>query len=79
MADETRIETEMTRREFLRSCGRGALAGGIIAAASLLWRRRSSEGLPGHKCVNDGICRGCPRLSGCPLPTAVSLREKTDG
>ena len=63
-----------SRREVLRAAGRGlalaalAAVGGVIAARGGL--RRS-----GQRCVNNGICRGCPAIDGCGLPKALSARR----
>ena len=60
------------RREFLRNAGRYALTallgGGIGALVS-------RDGGESEKCINEGVCRGCPRLRTCHLPQAMSLKE----
>ncbi len=69
MSEESR---KVSRREFLRNAGRYALTallgGGIGALVS-------RDGGDGEKCINQGVCRGCPRLRTCHLPQAMSLKE----
>lgn len=65
---------EIGRREFLRNAGRyvlTALLGGGIGA---LVGRDGGE-RDGEKCINRGVCRGCPSVRTCHLPQAMSLKE----
>ncbi len=62
------------RREFFRSIGRN-LAFGAIAAVSAALSVRSRSSDRREKCINQGICRGCPALDDCRLPQALSARR----
>ena len=64
---------KLTRREFFRTCGRTAVAGGLAALGLLLSRRKSSAG-GSQKCINSGICRGCGVFASCSLPQALSAK-----
>jgi hypothetical protein len=74
-------EKVMTRREFARTAARVAVAAGF---ALLAWRlaggRRQDDAAPtGQRCLGGGVCRGCPSLPGCGLPTALSMKRATGG
>ena len=60
------------RREFLRNAGRYALAALLGGGIGTLAGR---DGGDGEKCIKQGVCRGCPRVRGCHLPQAMSLKE----
>lgn len=67
-----------SRREFLRSAGRGAALLGLAAvAASLIGKGRVSAG--GQTCANRGICGGCVAFDKCGLPAALSARQAREG
>ncbi len=71
-------KTEQTRREFLRVATRGGALGALALLAALLGRR----GWPGrddHKCINQGLCRGCQAFDDCILPQAVSAGRAKGG
>lgn len=54
------------RRDFLRN----AALTGILGLAGTLVVRSA-----GHKCVNQGICRGCFAYDDCNLPQALSAKQ----
>lgn len=68
-----------TRRDLFAAAGRFAALGGLAAIAWLLGRRGSSR--RASSCVNDGLCRSCPKLDGCILPAAQYTRraKEADG
>jgi hypothetical protein len=65
------------RREFLRGSARYALLAGLAAASAVLVKR-SSAGLSGQTCINEGICRGCGVVTDCGLPQALSFKAATE-
>ena len=65
---------QLTRREFFRTCGRVAIAGGLATAAALLWKRKTTH-LDFQKCVNRGICSQCGIFNNCQLPQALSAKK----
>ncbi len=60
-----------SRREFFRAAARYTLLGCLTVAASLTARRS----LRGQRCVNLGVCSGCPAFAGCELPNALSAKQ----
>jgi len=64
---------KINRREFFRTCGRTAVAGGLAALGILLALRKSSAS-GSQKCVNNGLCRGCGVFDSCGLPQALSAK-----
>lgn len=61
------------RREFLRSCGRAVVGGGLAAlGATVLFRNTSADP---HRCTNMGICCSCQAFAGCILPQAMSAKK----
>jgi len=68
------LKTAQTRREFLRTLGRGAALAAILGAASAAAFRRG--GRPASQtCINRSVCRGCAAFDGCGLPAALSARQ----
>ena len=66
-------EGEKSRREFFRAVARGLGLGGLAFLSGALAGRRAA---PGEKrCVNRGVCGGCPSLEGCGLPQALSVKR----
>lgn len=68
---------QISRREFFRTCGRTAIAGGLAAFAAVMWKRKSS--IPDQDCVNQGICGPCPAFDKCELPQALSAKKVKNG
>jgi hypothetical protein len=78
----TRKTPRTSRRELFRAAGRGLAAGTLAAGALVLGiRNRQHRALnpEDHKCVNQGICKGCRRFSGCTLPAAASAKRAGAG
>ena len=64
----------MGRREWLRAIGRGVVAAMLVALVTLLVRRgRGRDGF--LSCDRRYVCRGCPRLQECDLPSARDQRK----
>ena len=73
---KTERNEKQSRREFFRACGRYAalgMLGGFVGRA--MTGRKTGADKSAETCVNEGVCRGCPRLNTCKLPAALSARE----
>lgn len=57
------------RRDFLRKLARAGLMGLLAAGTASLVARR------GNRCDRRGLCRGCPALTDCELPSAQAFRQ----
>jgi len=68
-ADGTR-----SRRELMRTFGRGAAAAGLGGVALWLGVCRGTTG--GAACPGEGACRGCGQLARCGLPQAETARKR---
>ncbi|HUT58657.1 MAG TPA: hypothetical protein VNA25_12500 [Phycisphaerae bacterium] len=68
-----------SRRELLGAAARAGALGALAALAALLGRRRGRPGRDDHRCVNQGICRGCRAFDRCILPQAASARRARGG
>jgi len=64
----------MTRREFLRETGRILLALLLFGGAAALIAGRRGNRVQNDVCSTNGVCRNCPRNTGCGHPTARSFR-----
>jgi len=58
-----------SRREWLRTVGRGAGLAGLAALGVVLTARE------GDACIADGACHTCRILGRCDLPEARSARR----
>ena len=75
---KVRWEQTDTRRGFFRRVGQG-VAGAAVAALGAVLVFRGGRRDPDQTCINDGLCRGCPRLGGCVLPRAQITRRMSAG
>lgn len=66
---------KINRREFFRTCGRAAIAGGLTAFAALMWKRNKGRKLSNQQCLNQGICGRCGSFDKCKLPQALSAKK----
>jgi len=62
------------RREFLRTCFRNVTLTALALLAGGLALRKHDDGAK-HLCINDGLCGGCSKYSGCILPQALSAKQ----
>lgn len=69
---------QISRREFFRTCGRMAIAGGMAAFATVMWKRKENK-LPEQRCINQGFCGGCLAFNNCKLPQALSAKKIKNG
>jgi electron transport complex protein RnfB len=69
MMETQKTDEKQTRREFLRSLGRGAFFAGLAAlCGAILFKRRCT--------VSGGAeCPTCPDLASCSLPAALKIRN----
>ncbi len=77
MSDTPENKRTMDRREMFRTVGRASAAGalGVLGAVLAVRATRAGADPLDHVCVNDSICNGCPKYSGCILPAATSARN----
>lgn len=74
----TRQEKRHSRRELFRATGRGLAVGALAAGAVVLGirnRRQRALDPEDHRCINQGLCKGCSKFSGCSLPAATSAKR----
>ena len=68
---------DLSRKEFLRTLGRGLALGGLGLLVFRLFRHGGVRRPAGSEtCVNDGLCRGCGAFAGCGLPAALSAKQR---
>lgn len=65
-------DSSYTRREFLRSVGRGAALGALAALGVTLLAGSGKD----SACIGRGACRVCPAFDGCDLPAAEGARKE---
>ncbi len=63
-----------SRREFVRSLGRGAALGALAGLTAYLAAGPRAGGA-NAPCPNEGTCRGCTRFKDCALPPARRARR----
>jgi len=63
-----------SRREFVRSLGRGAALGALAGLTAYLAAGPRAGGA-NARCPNEGTCRGCTRFKDCALPPARRARR----
>ncbi len=69
-------ENPMSRGEFFRFCGRGAVAVAAGTVLGVLGLQGRISVRASNSCINNSVCRGCRRFAQCILPTAKSARLK---
>ena len=69
-----KVEENISRREFFRTCGRAAVAGALSALTAIMWKQGRNK-LPNQKCKNQGICSKCIIFDKCELPQALSVKR----
>ncbi len=62
------------RREFLRTCSRNGFLGLAALLAAFSWHKAR-----GQNCARPTPCGGCPEFADCPLPKALSLKQREGG
>ena len=64
----------VSRRAFLLDGLRGGVLACLVGAGLFLSARRR-DATAGQRCVNQGVCTGCPAYPDCGLPAALSRRQ----
>lgn len=68
-------EQPKTRREFFTDIGRWVGVAAIVGSGAYLLARNPASLAASQECMNEGVCRGCPALDRCRLPSGESFRE----
>ena len=71
-------DTGQSRREFFRTLGRAAAAGGLLAGGAVMALGRTPATSPAagvQTCARRSRCGGCAVLADCRLPAALSFRR----
>lgn len=64
-----------SRREFLKTCLRFGVGGGLIFAGIVLGTRKKTDDAESGQCYLSSPCRGCSQYTGCNLPKALAVKE----
>lgn len=65
---------KISRRDFLKTLGRGVLLGGSALVISKLIK---DDRVSFTNCINSSICKSCSIIRSCELPQALSYRKVT--
>jgi hypothetical protein len=57
-----------SRREFIKTCLRFGVGGGLILGGVALGLREKSDNSQGDLCQFSSPCQGCGQFNGCTLP-----------
>jgi len=63
------------RREFIKTCLRFGVGGGLIFSGIALSLRKKSDNTGNDLCQLSSPCRGCSKYSGCNLPRALDVKK----
>jgi hypothetical protein len=64
-----------TRREFIRTIGRGILFTGLIGTSGYLLFRNKEGSV--DICKYDFLCKNCKKLKSCSLPEAKDFKTQS--
>jgi len=64
-----------TRREFIKTCLRFGVGGGLVASGIALGLRKKTESNGNDLCQLSSPCQGCSKYSGCRLPKALDAKN----
>ena len=67
---------DKSRREFIKTCLRFSVGGGLIFAGIVLGTRNKTDDNKSEQCHISSPCGGCSQFSGCNLPKALVAREE---
>jgi len=68
-----------TRREFIKTCLRFGIGGGLIFAGIALGTRKRTDTNESDLCEITSPCQGCSQYSGCSLPKAQKFKSSAEG
>lgn len=68
--------TYKTRREFMKTCLRFGIGGGLVVSGIALGLRKKTDGDGNDLCQLNSPCQGCSKYSGCSLPKAQTVKKK---
>jgi hypothetical protein len=66
---------DKSRREFIKTCLRFGIGGGLILAGVVLGTRKKTADTESDQCYLSSPCRGCSQYYGCNLPKALAVKE----
>ena len=64
-----------SRREFLKSCLRFGVGGGLVITGLALGLRKKSDESESDLCQISSPCNGCSQYKGCNLPKAAAVKK----
>jgi hypothetical protein len=70
--------TYKNRREFIKTCLRFGIGGGLVFAGIALGRRKNTGGNENEICQFRSPCQNCSKYSGCNLPQALLEKKENN-
>jgi hypothetical protein len=67
------------RREFIKTCLRFSIGGGLIFTGIALGLRKKADNTKSDICQLGTTCRGCLQYKGCNLPQALTVKKREGG
>jgi hypothetical protein len=67
---------DKSRREFIKTCLRFGVGGGLIFTGIVLITRNETDDNKSDQCYISSPCGGCSQYSGCDLPKALVAKEE---
>jgi len=67
--------TYKNRREFIKTCFRFGIGGGLVFAGVVLGSRKKTGNNESDLCQLRSPCQNCSKYSGCTLPKAYIERK----
>jgi hypothetical protein len=68
-------EKYLNRREFIKTCLRFTIGGGLVSVGFILGQRKKVDE-DERDCTLKNPCQSCSKYAGCNLPRAESYRIK---
>jgi hypothetical protein len=66
------------RREFLKTCLRFGIGGGLVFTGITLGLRKKNDNTENDSCQISSPCRGCLKYNGCSLPRALDVKKSAE-
>jgi hypothetical protein len=68
-----------TRREFIKTCLRFGIGGGLILTGIALGLRKKAGNIETDLCQLSTRCGGCSKYNDCKLPQAITAKKEEGG